>query len=94
MKRLGAMDAAFLYMETANAPTHAAALQLFEPPTDAREFYDAFRTHLRARIPLLPHLHQHLHDTPLGLDHPVWVASSQVDLRYHLHGHDRSGSTR
>jgi len=84
MKRLGAMDAAFLYMETANAPTHAAALQLFEPPTDAREFYDAFRTHLRARIPLLPHLHQHLHDTPLGLDHPVWVASSQVDLRYHL----------
>jgi len=84
MKRLGAMDAAFLYMETANAPSHAAALQLFEPPADGRDFYDAFRAHLRSRIPLLPHLHQHLHETPLGLDHPVWVADGDVDLRHHL----------
>jgi diacylglycerol O-acyltransferase len=84
MKRLGAMDAAFLYMETANAPAHAAALQLFEPPADGRDFYDAFRSHLITRIPLLPHLHQHLHETPMGLDHPVWVADSDVDLRHHL----------
>jgi diacylglycerol O-acyltransferase len=88
MKRLGAMDAAFLYMETANAPAHAAALQLFEPPADGRDFYDAFRSHLVTRIPLLPHLHQHLHETPMGLDHPVWVANSNVDLHYHL-GHER-----
>jgi WS/DGAT/MGAT family acyltransferase len=88
MKRLGAMDAAFLYMETANAPAHAAALQLFEPPADGRDFYDAFRSHLITRIPLLPHLHQHLHETPMGLDHPVWVASSNVDLHYHLR-HER-----
>ncbi len=88
MKRLGAMDAAFLYMETANAPAHAAALQLFEPPADGRNFYDAFRSHLITRIPLLPHLHQHLHETPMGLDHPVWVANSNVDLHYHL-GHER-----
>jgi len=87
MKRLSAMDAAFLYMETANAPTHAGALQLFEPPADGRDFYDAFRSHLVARIPLLPHLHQHLHETPMGLDHPVWVANTDVDLRYHL-GHE------
>jgi diacylglycerol O-acyltransferase len=84
MKRLGAMDAAFLYMETANAPSHAAAIQIFEPPADGRDFYEAFRSHLLSRIPLLPHLHQHLHDTPLGLDHPVWVVDSDIDLRHHL----------
>ena len=84
MKRLGMMDAAFLYMETPNAPTHAAALQLFEPAAGGRDFYDVFRAHLQERIPLLPHLHQHLHQTPLDLDHPVWVANDDVDLSYHL----------
>lgn len=42
MKRLSAMDAAFLYMETANAPTHAAALQLFDPPTADSKFKQPF----------------------------------------------------
>ncbi len=84
MKRLGMMDAAFLYMETTNAPTHAGALQLFEPPSDGRDFFETFRLHLEERIPLLPHLHQHLHETPLDLDHPVWVANDDIDLSYHL----------
>lgn len=88
MKRLTAMDAAFLYMETPNAPAHAAGLQLFEPSADGRDFYDAFRAHLITRIPLLPHLHQRLHETPMGLDHPVWVVQGDVDLRHHL-GHER-----
>jgi WS/DGAT/MGAT family acyltransferase len=84
MKRLGMMDAAFLYMETPNAPTHASALQLFEPPSDGRDFFETFRLHLEERIPRLPHLHQHLQETPLELDHPVWVANDDIDLSHHL----------
>jgi WS/DGAT/MGAT family acyltransferase len=85
MRRLRAIDAAFLYAETAAAPMHAAAVQIFEPAASGEDFFTGFRTHLRERIALLPHLHEHLHETPLGLDHPVWVADTDVDLARHLH---------
>jgi WS/DGAT/MGAT family acyltransferase len=85
MRRLRALDAAFLYAETAEAPMHAAAVQIFEPAQGGGDFFNGFRAHLRERLTLLPHLHEHLHDTPLGLDHPVWVADSNVDLARHLH---------
>ncbi len=85
MRRLRGLDAAFLYAETAAAPMHAAALQIFEPPVDGGDFFQSFRAHLQERIPLLPHLHEHLHATPLGLDHPVWVADSAVDIGRHVH---------
>lgn len=85
MRRLRAIDAAFLYAETAAAPMHAAAVQIFEPAESGEDFFSGFRTHLRERVALLPHLHEHLHDTPLGLDHPVWVADTNVDLARHLH---------
>jgi diacylglycerol O-acyltransferase len=85
MRRLRALDAAFLYAETAAAPMHAAALQVFEPAANGEDFFQGFRTHLRERLPALPHLHEHLHETPLGFDHPVWVADTNVDLARHLH---------
>jgi WS/DGAT/MGAT family acyltransferase len=84
MRRLRAMDAAFLYTETAAAPMHAAAVQIFDPAADGSDFFQSFRTQLNERIPLLPHLHEHLHELPLGLDHPVWVADTDVDLSRHL----------
>jgi WS/DGAT/MGAT family acyltransferase len=85
MRRLRAIDAAFLYAETAAAPMHAAAIQIFEPAASGEDFFQGFRTHLRERLPLLPHLHEHLHETPLGFDHPVWVADTDVDLARHVH---------
>jgi WS/DGAT/MGAT family acyltransferase len=85
MRRLRAIDAAFLYAETPGAPMHAAALQVFEPSPDGSDFFQAFREQLAERIPLVPYLHEHLVETPLRLDHPVWMASSQVDLARHLH---------
>jgi hypothetical protein len=85
MRRLRALDAAFLYAETATAPMHAAALQIFEPAASGEDFFQGFREHVRPRIALLPHLHEHLHETPLALDHPVWVAGSHVDLARHVH---------
>ena len=85
MRRLRAIDAAFLYTETAAAPMHAAALQVFEPAQNGDDFFSGFRTQLRERIAVLPHLHEHLHETPLGFDHPVWVADTDVDLARHLH---------
>ncbi len=83
MRRLRAMDAAFLYSETQDAPMHAAALQIFEPAPGV-DFFTSYKQALRERIPLLPHLHEHLHESPLGLDHPVWVADADVDLSRHL----------
>ncbi|HEU4427416.1 MAG TPA: wax ester/triacylglycerol synthase family O-acyltransferase [Myxococcota bacterium] len=84
MRRLRAIDAAFLYAETDAAPMHAAALQVFEPAPGGEDFFRSFRAQLRERLALLPYLHEHLHETPLGLDHPVWVADTRVDLARHL----------
>jgi WS/DGAT/MGAT family acyltransferase len=63
---------------------HAAALQIFEPAASGEDFFQGFRKRLRECVPALPHLHEHLHETPLGLDHPVWVADTDVDLSRHL----------
>jgi WS/DGAT/MGAT family acyltransferase len=64
---------------------HAAAIQIFEPAASGEDFFTGFRAHLQERIAVLPHLHEHLHETPLGLDHPVWIADTNVDLTRHLH---------
>jgi WS/DGAT/MGAT family acyltransferase len=79
------MDAAFLYVETQQTPMHAAALLEFELPEGYRgSFFDDFRKHLLERTHLMPFLHQHLHATPLGLDHPVWIEDETFDIDYHL----------
>ena len=45
MRRLRAMDAAFLYTETAAAPMHAAALQIFEPEASGEDFFTGGGVH-------------------------------------------------
>jgi hypothetical protein len=64
------MDAAFLYVETQETPMHAVALQYFELPEGYRgSFFEDFKKHLLERMHLIPFFHEHLHTTPLGLDH-------------------------
>ena len=41
MDKLSAIDASFLYLETANCPQHIASVQLFELPA-GREADDSF----------------------------------------------------
>jgi WS/DGAT/MGAT family acyltransferase len=84
MKRLSALDALFLYMETPETPMHVASLTIFRPETPSHDLYDRFRAHTAARLDLLPSYRRRLEPTPLGLDHPAWVVEDKVDLDYHI----------
>ena len=84
MKRLSALDALFLYMETPETPMHVASLTIFKPSRPEEGLYERFRAHTAARLDLLPSYRRRLEPTPLGLDHPAWVVEDKVDLDYHI----------
>jgi diacylglycerol O-acyltransferase / wax synthase len=83
MKRLSALDAAFLYLETPDTPMHIGSVTVFAPADDPDTLFDRFREHTRARIPVLPSYTRRLKATPLDVDHPVWVRD-EPDLDWHL----------
>jgi WS/DGAT/MGAT family acyltransferase len=84
MKRLSALDALFLYMETPETPMHVASLTIFKPSGPLEGLYERFRAHTAARLDLLPSYRRRLEPTPLGLDHPAWIVEENVDLDYHI----------
>ena len=84
MKRLSALDALFLYMETPETPMHVASLTIFKPSGPQEGLYERFRAHTKARLDLLPSYRRRLEPTPLGLDHPAWIVEDKVDLDYHI----------
>ena len=85
MQRLTAMDANFLYVETPETPMHGASVQVLELPEGYDgDFFADFTEHMVRSIPQFDFFHQRLHDTPLHLDHPVWVEADDIDLDYHV----------
>ncbi len=85
MKQLSGVDASFLYMETATSFGHVSGLSIFERP-DIADWspYEAFRTQLESRLPLLEPLRRRVVEVPLQLDHPYWIEDPDFDLDYHL----------
>ena len=84
MKRLSALDAFFLYMETPETPMHVASVTTFRPAAPSDDLFARFRAHTAARLDLVPSYRRRLEWTPLGIDHPVWVDDDAVDLDYHI----------
>ncbi len=84
MKRLSALDALFLYMETPETPMHVASVTIFKPSGPQEGLFERFRAHTAARLDLLPSYRRRLEPTPLGLDHPAWIVENKVDLDYHI----------
>ena len=84
MKRLSALDALFLYMETPETPMHVGSLTIFKPSGSQEGLFERFRAHTAARLDLLPSYRRRLEPTPLGLDHPAWIVEDRVDLDYHI----------
>jgi WS/DGAT/MGAT family acyltransferase len=85
MRKLGALDAMFLYNETATTPMHVGALQYLEVSASQRDtFFDDLKAMLLARIHLVPYLTSKVEFTPLNLDHPVWIRDTDFDIDRHL----------
>jgi WS/DGAT/MGAT family acyltransferase len=85
MKKLGGIDASFLYMETPETPMHVAGLTFVELPAGySGKFYEHYKAHIGRRMHLVPIFSQKLVPVPFEIDHPVWVDDPDVDLDYHI----------
>jgi WS/DGAT/MGAT family acyltransferase len=83
MKPLAAIDALWLYLETADTPMHVGALHLLDAPVGGGDLFDAVRRHLGARLGTSPVFSRRLRPLPLALANPLWI-DGRVDMSYHL----------
>lgn len=86
MQRLSGLDASFLYLETPSQPLHVCSILEVDTSTMPGGYsFDRFRDELAIRIKAMPQFREKLADSPLNLDHPVWVDDESFDVSRHLH---------
>jgi diacylglycerol O-acyltransferase len=85
MERLSAFDASMLYSESSSVPLHVCSIACLDTSTIPGGYsFDKVRDQLGSRLRALPELRAKLANSPLNLDHPVWVEDDDLDLSYHL----------
>ena len=83
--RLSALDAAFLAIESDDAPMHVGWAALFAPPADGpAPGFEAISAHIAGRLHRAPRYRQRLAAVPLSLDDPVWVDDARFDIARHV----------
>jgi WS/DGAT/MGAT family acyltransferase len=86
MQRLSGLDASFLYLETHSQPLHVCSILELDTSTMPGGYtFSRLRDELAVRIKAMPQFREKLADTPLNLDHPVWVDDNNFDVSRHLH---------
>ncbi|MBV9088552.1 MAG: wax ester/triacylglycerol synthase family O-acyltransferase [Mycobacteriaceae bacterium] len=86
MQRLSGLDASFLYLETAKQPLHVCSILELDTSTMPGGYtFDRFKDEMSLRVKGLPTFREKLADSPLNLDHPVWVEDNDFDIDRHLH---------
>ncbi|HEY4924561.1 MAG TPA: wax ester/triacylglycerol synthase family O-acyltransferase [Roseiarcus sp.] len=85
IKKLTAMDAAYLYMETPEVPMHVGSMALFKLPGKYRgDFFEDMKSMIGGRLHLAPMLNWKLAHTPLDIDRPSWIEDEQFDIDRHI----------
>lgn len=86
MQRLSGLDASFLYLETSDQPMHVCSIMEVDTSTMPGGYtFDRLRDALALRIKAMPEFREKLANSPLNLDHPVWVDEDNFDIDRHLH---------
>jgi diacylglycerol O-acyltransferase len=86
MQRLSGLDASFLYLETSSQPLHVCSILELDTSTMPGGYtFENFRDNLALRIKAMPQFREKLANSPLNLDHPVWVDDKNFDVNRHLH---------
>ncbi|MBZ4536330.1 WS/DGAT/MGAT family O-acyltransferase [Mycobacterium avium] len=86
MQRLSGLDASFLYLETSSQPMHVCSIIELDTSTVPGGYtFERLRDALVRRIRAVPPFREKLADSPLNLDHPVWVDDEDFDVDRHLH---------
>jgi WS/DGAT/MGAT family acyltransferase len=85
VERLSGLDASFLYTESATQPMHVCSILELDASTMPGGYtFDRFRDRLAAQIEAMPEFRVRLADSPLNLDHPVWVEDSDFSVDRHI----------
>ena len=84
-RKLSAMDASFLYLETPEMPMHVGSMAIFRLPEDYKgDFFEDFKAMIASRLHIAPILKARLEKAPLDIDHPSWVEDDQFDIDRHI----------
>jgi diacylglycerol O-acyltransferase len=84
-KKLSAMDASFLYLETPEMPMHVGSMAIFRLPEGYKgDFFEDFKAMIASRLHIAPILRARLEKAPLDIDHPSWVEDDQFDIDRHI----------
>jgi diacylglycerol O-acyltransferase len=84
-RKLSAMDASFLYLETPEMPMHVGSMAIFRLPEGYKgDFFEEFKAMIASRMHIAPILKARLEKAPLDIDHPSWVADDQFDIDRHI----------
>jgi WS/DGAT/MGAT family acyltransferase len=85
MRRLGGLDAAFLYAETPAWHMHVSAVILLDPSEVPGGFsFEELKRITVSRLPAAPQFRWRPVEVPLGLDRPVWVEADDFDPDFHI----------
>ncbi|MCU0256409.1 MAG: wax ester/triacylglycerol synthase family O-acyltransferase, partial [Vicinamibacterales bacterium] len=79
-RRLSPLDAAFLYLETDEAPLHVGGISIVDGDVTAA----ALAARLGPRLLETPRYRQRVEAPPLGLGHPVWVRDPGFAVERHV----------
>lgn len=86
MQRLSGLDASFLYLESSAQPMHVCSIIELDTSTALGGYsFDRLRDALALRIKAIPAFREKLANSPLNLDHPVWVDDEKFNIDRHLH---------
>jgi diacylglycerol O-acyltransferase / wax synthase len=86
MQRLSGLDASFLYLETPSQPMHVCSIIELDTSTMPGGYaFDRLREALTLRLKAMPQFREKLANSPLNLDHPVWVDDENFDVDRHLY---------
>ncbi len=84
-RKLSAMDASFLYLETPEMPMHVGSMAIFRLPEGYKgDFFEDFKAMITSRLHIAPILKSRLEKAPLDIDHPSWVEDDQFDIDRHI----------
>lgn len=85
MSQLSALDATFLYAETAQTPMNLGTVHVLQLPDGyAGDYVADVRALLAKRLHLAPILHRRLIQMPYDLLTPMWVEDDDIDLDHHV----------
>jgi WS/DGAT/MGAT family acyltransferase len=86
MEQLSGLDATFLNLETASAPTHVGGVAIYDQSTapGGEVTFKGILANIESRLHLARCFRQKIVRVPFGLDHPYWIEDADFDLEFHV----------